>query len=123
EARRQAAADAERARSEAVDVLAAANEDHARAGQQIEGLEAEVEQARARVFAAANTATTLRHAIEHAAQQQERVGETLAKLEVEEADLRREREQVARERGAADAALARVQQALERVCLERAAQE
>ena len=52
EARRQALRDAERARDEAEAVRLAAAEEHARAQQQIEGLEADVEAARAEVFAA-----------------------------------------------------------------------
>ena len=50
----------------------------------IEGLEADVEAARSEVFAAVNAATALRHAMEHAGAARERIGEQLAKLEVEE---------------------------------------
>src|SRR5687767_5516896 len=73
EARQQALLDAERARDEAEAVRLAAADEHARAQQQIEGLEADVEAARADVFRAANAATALRHATQHAAAQYERV--------------------------------------------------
>ena len=40
------------------------------------------------VFAALNSVTALRHAMEHAGVQRERVGEALAKLDVEERRVR-----------------------------------
>jgi chromosome segregation protein len=123
ESRRQAGADAARAREEAAAVLAEASDAQARAQQQIEGLEGDVEAARSEVFATLNAATALRHAMEHASTQRERVGETLAKLDVEEDDLRREAEKVESERAAAADAHGRVQDSLERVRLERAGRE
>ncbi|MGE3402750.1 MAG: chromosome segregation protein SMC [Vicinamibacterales bacterium] len=123
EARRQSAADAERARDEAAAVLAEATDAHVRAQQQIEGLEADVDAARSEVFAAMNSATALRHAMEHAATQRGRVGETLAKLDVEQEDLRVEHERVNAEQAAAQDALQRARAALEALTVDRAARE
>jgi chromosome segregation protein len=123
DARREARAEADRAREEAAAVVASASGEHALAQQQIEGLESDVEAARAEVFGSLNAATALRHAMQHAATQYERVGETLAKLEVEHDDLRRESEKVSAERGAATESLARAREALETVKLQRSARE
>ena len=54
------------------------------AHREIEGLEADVEAARSEVFSAINSATALRHALEHAAAARDRVAETLSKLDVED---------------------------------------
>ena len=123
EARRRAATDAERARDEAAAVSSEASDAYARAQQQIEGVEFDVEQARSDGFSALNRVTALGHAMEHAAAQRERVGETLGKLDVEQDDLRRERETVEHERTAAAEARARSEQSLERITLERVALE
>ena len=123
EARQQACADAERARDSAAAVLVEASDSHTRAHQQIEGLESDVEAARGQVFSALNSATALRHAMEHAAAQRERVGETLGKLEIEEADLRLDVHKVGAERVGAGEALGRAHQALDGVRLQRAAHE
>jgi chromosome segregation protein len=123
EARRAATADAERARDEAAAVLAEAGEAHAEAQRQIEGLDSDVDAARGAVFAIMNSATALRHAMEHAGQQKERVGETLAKLDVESEDVRREREKVGTEKQGATDALARAHEGLDAVRVERAARE
>jgi chromosome segregation protein len=122
-ARRQAAADAEGARDEAAAVMTATAEDHARAHRQIEGLEAEVEAARADVFSMHNQATTLRHVLQHAAAQMERVGETLGRLDVEDADVRREAGKVDADRQSAADALAAAQAALDRIRTDRASRE
>jgi chromosome segregation protein len=123
ESRREAAAEAERARDEAAGVLAEASDAHAAAQRQIEGLEADVEAARAQVFAVIHSATALRHAIEHATAQQERVIEMLARLDVEASDHRRETEKVEAEASAAAEAVARSHQSLETLRIERAARE
>ena len=65
------------------------------AHREIEGLEADVEAARSEVFSAINSATALRHALEHAATARDRVAETLSKLDVEADDVRIESERVA----------------------------
>ncbi len=123
ESRREAAAAAERARDAAAAVLAEASDAHSSAQRQIEGLESDVEAARGQVFAAINAATALRHAMEHAAIQRERVVETLGKLDVERDDLRREVEKAETESQSASDALARAHQALDGVRVERAARE
>ena len=119
----QAAVDGARSRDAVADEVNRASEAHARSQQQIEGLEADVEAARADVFAAMNAATALRHAMDHAASQRARVGETLAKLDIESDDLGREQEGVEASQTAAAAALARAQAALEQVRLETAVRE
>ena len=121
--RAQAAADAGRARDAAAAELAAASEAHATSQQQIEALDADVELARAGVFTALNALTTLRHAMEHAASQRERVGETLGKLDIEHDDLRRETQTVDASRAAAADGLSRTQAALEQIRLEAVACE
>jgi chromosome segregation protein len=123
ESRRQAVAEAERARDDAQAIASAAQEELGRAQRQIEGFEGDVEAARSEVFAALNTVTALQHAVQHASQQHERVRETLAKLDVEQDDLRRETETVERDRAAAADALARTNALLETVQLDRAARE
>ena len=123
EARRAATDEAQRARDGAAAVLADASDAHAAAQRQIDGLERDVEAARSEVFAAINSATALRHAIEHAAAQRERVVEALGKLDVESGDLRLEAEKVQAERQAASDALGRAQAALDAVRVERAARE
>ena len=71
----------------------------ARAQQQIEASSATSRRRDARCLTSLNSVTALRHAMEHAAAQHERVGETLGKLDVEEDDLRREQEARRRARG------------------------
>ena len=119
----EAAAGAGRARDAAAEALADASDAHARSQRQIERLEADVEAARSGVFATLNAAAALRHAMEHAASQRERVGETLGKLEIERDDLRRETETVDASRAAAAEALSRAQAALEQVRRETATRE
>jgi chromosome segregation protein len=75
------------------------------------------------VFSTLNAATALRHAVQHAAEQYGRVGETLAKLDVEQEDLRRETEKVQADREAARDALGRAHEALEGVKLDRTRRE
>jgi chromosome segregation protein len=62
----------------------------------------------------------LRHVMEHTSAQQERVGETLGKLDVEQDDHRREHARVSADRAAAVDALARARGALESVRLNLA---
>src|SRR5688500_10570 len=121
--RRQAIAEAEQARDEAQAVAAAAQEELARAQSQIEGLEGDVEAARSEVFAALNTVTALQHAVQHANDQYGRVGETLAKLDVEQEDLRRESGKVEADRATASETLSRTNALLETVRLDRATRE
>jgi chromosome segregation protein len=123
ESRRSAQTDAERSRDEAADVMASANAAYAAAQQQIEGLDAHVEGARQGVYMSANSVMAVRHALEHTASQHERVGEALAKLDVEEDDLRREQNRVTYERTAAIESLSRAQDALESLRLQHAAKK
>ena len=64
-------------RDRAAAALAAESEAYETAHREIEGLEADVEAARSEVFSAINSATALRHALEHAAAARDRVAETL----------------------------------------------
>jgi chromosome segregation protein len=123
DAREQACADAERARDEAAAVLADATEAHARAQQQIDALETDVDAARTHVYTVANSVTALRHALEHASAQRSRVGEALAKLDVEEADVLVEVQKVESDRGIAGEALRRAHEALDQVRIQHAMEE
>ena len=119
----QAATDAGQARDAAAQTLSEANDAHTRSQQQIESLETDVESARARVFAALNSATAVRHVMEHAATQRERVGETLAKLEIENDDVRRETETAETARTSVAESLSRAHTALEQLGFETAKRE
>jgi chromosome segregation protein len=121
--RTQAANEAGRSRDAAAADVARANDAYVLAQQQIDGLEASVDAARSDVFAAMNAATALRHAMDHAASQRDRIGETLAKLDIEADDLRRERETNDASQAAATEALSRARAALEQVRLETTARE
>src|SRR5205085_9563110 len=100
-ARREAAQAANEERDRAAATLAAGGEAYETAHRSIEGLEADVEAARSEVFSALNSATALRHALEHAGTASDRVGETLLKLDVEFNDVRIESERVDGDRTAA----------------------
>src|SRR5262249_7247785 len=91
-ARRDAAQAANEERDRAAAALTAGGEAYEAAHRSIEGLEADVEAARSEVFSALNSATALRHALEHAGAASERIAETLAKLDVEFNDVRIESE-------------------------------
>ncbi|MBM3820005.1 MAG: chromosome segregation protein SMC [Acidimicrobiia bacterium] len=123
ESRRAAAAEAEQARDEAAAALAEAAWAHAAAQQQIEACEGEVEGARSAVYTVLNSATALRHVMEHASAQRERVAATLGKLEIEQAELNREIDAVNADHAQASEALVRAHDALEAVRLESAARE
>jgi chromosome segregation protein len=123
EARRGAAAEANIERDRAATALAAGSEAYESAHCGIEGLEADVEAARSEVFSALNSATALRHALEHASATRDRVGETLSKLDVEMSDVRIESDRVAADRAAVAEALQRAQQAIEETRIARMARE
>jgi len=120
ESRRQAAIEAEQSRDGAAAVMATANADHSAAVQRIEAFESDVEAARSELFTAVNSVMAVRHVMEHTSTQQERVGEMLGKLDVEQDDHRREHERVTADRAAANDALARARAALEGVRIELA---
>src|SRR5580765_5068039 len=115
--RRTAATDAVSERERAASSLAAESGAYDTAHREIEGLEADVEAARSEVFSAINSATALRHALEHAAAARDRVGETLSKLDVEADDIRIESDRAAVE------SLRRAHEAIEAVRIARAARE
>jgi chromosome segregation protein len=123
EARRQAVTEAIAAREQASSVLADASRASAEAQQQIEGLETDVEQVRSALYSVINSVTAIRHVIDHAGIQRGKVGETLAKLEVELDDVRHETQKVEAERAQASEALARAHAALDGLKLERTACE
>src|SRR5258708_25658223 len=123
EARREAAARAHAARDRASATLAAESAAYDAAHRELEGLEADVEAARGEVFSALNSATALRHALEHAAAARDRVGESLSKLGVEMSDVRIESERVAADRAGATDGLRRAHDAIEATRIARAARE
>ena len=91
----------------------------------LDGLDGDVEAARGEVFAAVNAATALQHAIEHASTTHGKLGESLAKLEAEAADLAIEFRELEAERARLDAAERETKAALERdrsSCAEREAE-
>ena len=97
----------------------------AQAQMALDGLDGDVEAARSEVFAAVNAATALQHAIEHASASHEKLGESMAKLDAEAADLGLESERLAAERARLDTAERGAEEALERVraaCAERDAE-
>ncbi len=123
ESRREAASNATTARQEAAGALAAEEAEYSDVQRHIEGLEGDVEAARSEVFAAVNAATALRHAMEHANVAKGRIREQLAKLEVEEADLRVEASRAEQDRLAAEDAMARAHEALETLRIDRGSRE
>jgi chromosome segregation protein len=121
--RSEAAAAANAERDRALATLSSESGAYEAAHREIEGLEADVEAARSEVFSALNSATALRHALEHAAAARERVAETLAKLDVEMSDMRIESERAAADRGAAVDGLRRAHAAIEASRIARSARE
>ena len=97
----------------------------AQAQRALDGLEGDVEAARSEVFAAVNAATALQHAIEHASASHGKLGESLAKLDAEAADLAIESREIEAEGARLDAAERETKAALEGVrsaCAEREAE-
>jgi chromosome segregation protein len=119
-ARREAAVEVERTRDDAAGVMTTAGQEHAEAQSQIEGYEARVEEIRGDLFRSSNATMTVRHVMEHTATQHERVGEQLARLDVEQDDVRRESEKVEAERASATEARTQAQALLERITRELA---
>jgi chromosome segregation protein len=122
-ARRVALAEANTERDRAAAALAAGADAYEAAHRQIEGLEADVEASRSEVFSALNSATALRHALEHAGLARDRVSETLSKLDVEISDVRIEADRAAADRAAALDALRRSRQAIDATRIARSARE
>ncbi|HZW74298.1 MAG TPA: hypothetical protein VFF43_12160, partial [Caldimonas sp.] len=123
EARRGGASGANAERDRAAAALAEAAESYEAAHREIEGLEADVEAARSEVFSAINSATALRHALEHAAAARDKVAETLSKLDVESGDVRVESERVSQARQIAADGLKRAQDAIEATRIAKTARE
>ncbi|HEY2434872.1 MAG TPA: chromosome segregation protein SMC [Vicinamibacterales bacterium] len=123
EDRRAAATRAVDDKQRAAGALAAEEEAYAAATRTIEGLEADVEAARSEVYAAVTAATALRHAMEHAAAARVRIGELLAKLDVERHDLQLEAERASQDRAVAEEGLRTAGAAMETLHLDRAARE
>ena len=121
--RREASSRATAERDLAADALRGEEAAYAELHRDIEGLEADVEAARSEVFAAVNAATALRHAMEHAAAAKVRVGEQIARLEVERTDLRIQAERAARDRSDAEGNMRRTGEAMDALRLDRAAQD
>jgi chromosome segregation protein len=121
--RRAAAERAVGERAHAADVLAQEEEAYAAAHRTIEGLEADVEAARSEVYAAVNAATALRHAMEHAAASRARIGEQLAKLDVERGDLQVEAQRATDDRATAQEALRRTRESMDALHVDRGARE
>jgi chromosome segregation protein len=122
-ARAEVAAEAARGRDEALQALTDAADASADAQRRVDAVEADVDRARGVVFAAQNSVTALRHVIDHAAAQRGRVGEVLAKLDVEQDDHRREAETVMAFHKSALEALSRTKGVLEQVRLDAAMRE
>jgi chromosome segregation protein len=118
DSRRDAAIEVERTRDQAGAVMATASEEHAHAQAQIEGLEARVEEIRGDLFRSSNATMTMRHVVEHTAAQYDRVGEQLARLDVEQDDVRREGEKVDAERASAADVRTLTQALLEQITQE-----
>ena len=111
--RQEAAAKARQDQQSAAADLEQIESEYAEENRRIEGLEADVEAARSEVFSALNVATTLRHAIQHAEEAAARVSQELAKLTVEDADVRMEKERLEGDRAATADGLRRAQEAAE----------
>jgi chromosome segregation protein len=111
--RRQAAVQAEQDQEKAAAELARIESEYGGENRRIEGLEADVEAARSEVFSALNVATTLRHAIQHAEEATQRVSAELAKLAMEESDVRMEHERLEGDRAATSDGLRRAKEAAE----------
>jgi chromosome segregation protein len=118
DARREAALEAERSRDEAHVVTASANAEHTRAQLDVSELEAQVEVVRSDLFQSVNATMTVRHVTEHTSAQHERVGEQLARLDVEQDDVRRERERVSADRADALDLVARARASLDAIALD-----
>ena len=121
--RRQAAGQAAQDQRHAAAELARIETEYTGENRRIEGLEADVEGARSEVFSALNVATTLRHAIQHAEEATQRVSEELAKLAMEESEVRMEHERLEDERAATADGLRRAKEAAEESLHAKTARE
>jgi chromosome segregation protein len=111
--RRQAASQAQQDQQLAAADLERIESEYAEENRRIEGLEGDVEAARSEVFSALNVATTLRHAIQHAEEATQRVAEELAKLDMEESEVRMEHDGLEGDRAVTADGLRRAKEAAE----------
>ena len=111
--RRQAASQAQQDQQRAAADLERIESEYAEENRRIEGLEGDVEAARSEVFSALNVATTLRHAIQHAEEATQRVAEELAKLDMEESEVRMEHDGLEGDRAVTADGLRRAKEAAE----------
>ncbi|MEQ1909401.1 MAG: chromosome segregation protein SMC [Vicinamibacterales bacterium] len=123
EERRAAAEAALTERERAAEALGAESAAYQVGHREIEGLEADVEAARSRVFSAINSATALRHSLESAAAQRDRVLETMSKLLVESEDVRIESDRLEGDRASAADGLRRAHESLDGTKVARTARE
>ncbi len=123
DARRLAAAEAAAARDEAAALARAATDDYARAQQNIEAAEQDVERGRSDLYAVLNTITALSAALESASAQRERAVEAGGRLDLEARELSAELQTVRSQRHVAADALHRAQESLEAARIARASRE
>jgi chromosome segregation protein len=121
--RNEAAARAQQDQRRTASELEQIEQEYSDEHQRIEGFEADVEAARSEVFSALNVATTLRHAIQHAEEAGQRVSEELAKLGVEESEVRMEQERLDNDREVTTDGLRRAKEAAEASLYARTARE
>ena len=123
EARRLATSEAEAARDAAAAQLAAVGAEHAQAHTAVEGLEADVESVRTQVYGGANAIVSIKHAVQHATAQADRVAELLGKLDVERREVMREAAATDSERARVEAELNATRDAIARVAVSRVERE
>ena len=121
--RREAATAADAERECAATQRAEASEAYEAGHRDIEGLESDVEAARSEVFSVLYSATALRHALERAGAEGDRVAETLGKLAVEVDGVRIESERAVAGGAAAADSLRRAHEWIEATRLARLARE
>jgi chromosome segregation protein len=123
EARRVAATEAETARDGAAAQLASVNAEHTEAHSAVEALDGDVEAVRTQVYAGSNAIVSIKHAVQHAASQADRVAELLSKLEVERREVTREAAATETERARVEAELNGTRDAIARVAVSRVERE
>ena len=121
--RQEGAAKAQQDQQDAAAELKRIESEYGEEHHRIEGLEGDVEAARSEVFSALNVATTLRHAIQHAEEAAQRISQELAKLSVEDAEVRMEKERLEGDRAATADALRRAKDAAEASLHSKTARE
>tara|TARA_B100001123_G_scaffold285481_1_gene318207 strand:- start:7201 stop:11028 length:3828 start_codon:yes stop_codon:yes gene_type:complete len=118
-----AADECDAARNTAATDLEKLEASYAEALKIIEGLESDVEASRSEVFAAVNSATTLRHVVENSSLSRSRLADELAKLERELSDFVTELEAATSTRTRAGNSTAQVKSSLEAIRQNRGVRE